>query len=215
VLLPNQQFVFKYICIEGNIGNGKTTIAKRLSEELKIQFLGEEFENNPLLPLFYQHPEKYAFPLELSFLLDRYRQLKNSEFLLKNEVVVSDYFIEKCEYFASLNLSETEYQDFHGIYSFLVKDLKSPDLIIFIHTSAENALGNIKKRNRSFEANIPLEYLKKTAVKYEQNSQLDREAIVINFYLKELDSTTYERLFTEIVSLLKSGINAKTLTVQV
>src|SRR3989344_1496170 len=101
--------MIKYVCIEGNIGVGKSSIAFRLAEELGGVFLPEEFEENPLLPLFYKEPQKFAFPVEFSFLLDRFRQQKKWNETISNGLVISDYYFEKCLYFAKLNLTEKDY----------------------------------------------------------------------------------------------------------
>ena len=158
--------MIKYICIEGNIGAGKSSIAQRLATDLGGDFLPEEFEENPLLPLFYDDPEKFAFPLEFSFLLDRFRQQKRWNEKFSSGIVVSDYYFEKCLYFAKLNLSITDYQVFEEKFLPLFNEIKQPDLLVFIRTEVNLLQANIKKRNREYEQTIPDDYLLKLNDRY-------------------------------------------------
>jgi len=135
-----------YICIEGNIGAGKSTLAQRISKELGFHYLPEEFEENYLLPLFYKEPQQFAFPLEFSFLLDRFRQLCLWEEKLNNHPVVSDYYFEKCLYFAKINLNEEDYQLFENQYKKLSAHVAAPDLLVILRLSTENLQQNIKNR---------------------------------------------------------------------
>ncbi|MDO8999117.1 MAG: 2-amino-4-hydroxy-6-hydroxymethyldihydropteridine diphosphokinase [Bacteroidota bacterium] len=148
----------KYICIEGNIGSGKTTLAKALASKLNATFLPEEFENNPFLPLFYENQELFAFPLEYSFLIDRFRQIEQT---LKNEkkLIVSDYSLYKCLWFAEINLSKSDFQLFKKQFKIILDQLPKPDLIIHLTTTTKNLKQNIIKRNRKYEKNIAEEYL--------------------------------------------------------
>ncbi|MCE3227778.1 MAG: folK [Bacteroidetes bacterium] len=154
-----------YICIEGNIGSGKTTLAKELSSKLNAGFLPEQFEKNDLLPLFYREPEVYAFPLEYSFLLSRFQQIRD---VFKNgkHLVVSDYSIYKCLWFAKVNLSKKDYTFFKKHFNALEQQLPKPDLVIYLDTSTKNLKKNIKTRGRSYEQKIPVNYLERVTQQY-------------------------------------------------
>lgn len=155
-----------YITIEGNIGSGKTSLARRLAEDFKTQFLPEEFADNSFLPLFYQDPQRYAFPLEMSFLAARYRQITGGNFFSNHEPVVSDYHIYKSRLFASLTLQEDEWSLFESFFEIIRPLVPVPDLLVFLKNSADHSLRNIELRNRGFEKKIPLEYLKNLENKY-------------------------------------------------
>lgn len=160
----------KYICIEGNIGSGKSTLAKVLSKKLKAQFLAEKFEENLLLPLFYAQPKVYAFPLEYSFLISRFEQLKKS-FKNPAQIVVSDFDIHKCLWFAKVNLQKNEYALFKKHFDGFVKQLPKPDLIIYLNADIKKLLQNIEKRGRTYEKSISAHYLKAVSKQYEKGLQ--------------------------------------------
>ena len=144
---------YNYIAIEGNIGAGKTTLATRLAREMNARLVLEEFADNPFLPKFYDQPERYAFPLELSFLSERFAQLKKE---MANDdlfapVVVSDYIISKCQIFAKNNLQHDEYQLFLKMYELVDSTVKKPDLMVYLYQSIEQLLANIRKRGRTYQ----------------------------------------------------------------
>jgi deoxyguanosine kinase len=157
-----------YIAIEGNIGAGKTTLAHILAKKLNARLVLEEFADNPFLPKFYENPQQYAFPLELFFMAERYKQLKEliaSKDLFQN-ITVSDYLFTKCLLFAKVNLSEEEFRLYHKFYDIIRQQLVQPDLLIYLHVPIQKLQKNIKKRNRSYEQNIPDEYLFKLQETY-------------------------------------------------
>jgi deoxyguanosine kinase len=151
----------QFIVIEGNIGAGKTTLANMLATEWDARIMLEQFAENPFLPLFYENPDKYAFPLELSFLGERFEQLKNTlvKTNLFNPIVISDYYILKSLLFARVNLAEAEYNLFHKLYHLMAESFPKPDLLIYLNTSISNLQENIKLRGRSYEQNIKADYL--------------------------------------------------------
>lgn len=152
----------RYLVIEGNIGAGKTSLCKLIAQKKKAKLFLEQYADNPFLPKFYENPERYSFPLELSFLADRYNQLKNSisSFDLFNELIVSDYFFMKSLIFSSNNLQEDEYKLYRQIFDIIYSSLPKPDLYIYLHKNTENLLKNISKRGREYEKSISAEYLK-------------------------------------------------------
>ena len=150
-----------YISIEGNIGSGKSTLAKLLAKELKANYLPERFEENVLLPLFYNDIKTYAFPTEYSFLIDRHKQLVTYFNNLKpNKHTVSDFHFDKCICFAKANLSLTDYRYFKKHFKALQQSVVQPDLIIYITADVPLLLKNIEKRGRAVEQQIQPEYLK-------------------------------------------------------
>jgi deoxyadenosine/deoxycytidine kinase len=152
---------YKYITIEGNIGAGKTTLAQMLQKEFGAKLILEQFADNPFLPKFYLDKDKYSFPLELSFLAERFKQLKemlNTRDLF-NQYVVSDYLFIKSKLFAKVNLQEDEYKLYETIFDIIYLNLPQPDLIIYLHAPLSKIKLNIKLRGREYEQNIADEYL--------------------------------------------------------
>jgi len=152
---------YKYITIEGNIGAGKTTLAQMLQKEFGAKLILEQFADNPFLPKFYADKDKYSFPLELSFLAERFKQLKemlNTRDLF-NQFVVSDYLFIKSKLFAKVNLQEDEYKLYETIFDIIYLNLPKPDLIIYLHAPLSKLKSNIKLRGREYEQNIADEYL--------------------------------------------------------
>lgn len=152
----------RYLVIEGNIGTGKTSLSKLIAEKHKAKLFLEQYAENPFLPKFYKNPERYSFPLELSFLADRYNQLKRnlSSFDLFNELIVSDYFFMKSLIFSAHNLQEDEYKLYRQLFDIIYSTLPKPDLYVYLHKNTELLLKNISKRGREYEKNISAEYLK-------------------------------------------------------
>ncbi len=152
---------YHFIVIEGNIGAGKTTLAHLLSRKLNARLILEQFSDNPFLAKFYENPKQYAFPLELFFMAERYKQLK--EMLHKNDlfqsITVGDYLFSKCLLFAKVNLSDEEFKLYQKLFDIIHQQIIFPDVLIYLHAPVSKLQQNIKKRNRDFEQNIPDEYL--------------------------------------------------------
>jgi deoxyadenosine/deoxycytidine kinase len=152
---------YSFITIEGNIGAGKTTLANILSKHFNARLILEEFADNPFLPKFYQNPDQYAFPLELFFMAERYKQLKellHSNDLFQNSTV-SDYLFTKCLLFAKVNLPDEEFRLYQKLFDIINPQIIQPDLLIYLHSPVSKLQENIKKRNRSFEQEISNDYL--------------------------------------------------------
>ena len=152
---------YHFITIEGNIGAGKTTLSHLLSRHFNARLVLEEFADNPFLPKFYENPKLYAFPLELFFMAERYKQLKDliqQKDLFQN-ITISDYLFTKCLLFAKVNLPEDEFRLYQRLFEIIHQQLLQPDLLIYLHTPVSRLQKNIKKRNRAYEQNIPDEYL--------------------------------------------------------
>lgn len=152
---------YHFITIEGNIGAGKTTLANLLSKHYNSRLILEQFADNPFLPKFYEDPKQYAFPLELFFMAERFKQQK--EFLSQNDlfqsVTVSDYLFTKCLLFAKVTLPEDEFRLYQRLFEIIHQQLLQPEILIYLHAPVSKLQLNIKKRNRSYEQNIPDDYL--------------------------------------------------------
>ena len=154
---------YPYIVIEGNIGSGKTSLVKMLTKEFKAHAIYEEFSDNPFLPKFYKEPEKHAFPLELSFLAERYHQLKKElntrDLFHKN--IISDYYFIKSLIFAEITLPEDEFALYKKLFHIIHQKLPQPDLLIYLYSDIERLKKNISKRGRDYETKISDDYLAK------------------------------------------------------
>ena len=173
-----------YIAIEGNIGAGKTTLATKISEDFNAKLVLERFADNPFLPKFYKDQNRYAFPLEMSFLADRYQQLADdlSQFDLFADFVVTDYHIFKSLIFAKVTLQEDEFRLYKTLFDIIYKEMPKPDLYVYLYQNTDRLLKNIKKRGRSYEQEIPAEYLEKINQGYLDyiKTQLDLNVLVID-----------------------------------
>jgi deoxyadenosine/deoxycytidine kinase len=152
---------YQYISIEGNIGAGKSSLAVMLAEEFNSRLVLEEFAENPFLRKFYESPDRYAFPLELSFLSERFSQLKRE--VISGDIfqpqVVSDYFLAKCQIFAKNNLQGDEYALFLKLYEVISTVCPSPDLLVYLYRDVRHLQDNIRRRGRDYEQNISDTYL--------------------------------------------------------
>lgn len=152
---------YNFVTIEGNIGAGKTTLAHMLSKHFNARLILEEFADNPFLPKFYENPGQYAFPLELFFMAERYKQLKDllqTKDMFQN-ITVSDYLFTKCLLFAKVNLPDEEFRLYQKLFEIINPQIVQPDILIYLHTPVNKLQENIKKRNREYEQGIPSDYL--------------------------------------------------------
>lgn len=152
-----------YLVIEGNIGAGKTSLAKKIAMDYNANLILERFANNPFLPKFYKDPERYSFPLELSFLADRYKQLKEDlgSYDLFKTFTVADYYFMKSLIFSSATLPEDEFHLYRQLFYIIYNSLPRPDLFVYLHVETDRLLDNIRERGRSYEQDISAEYLDK------------------------------------------------------
>lgn len=154
---------YNYITIEGCIGAGKTTLSTRIAHEFGAKLILEQFEENAFLPKFYKDPEHYAFPLEMSFMAERYRQLREllSHGDLFASFTIADYFIDKCIIFSKNTLQPDEYMLYTKLYNIITSFLPRPELLIYLYKDIDLLIENIKKRGRDYEQNISFDYLSK------------------------------------------------------
>jgi 2-amino-4-hydroxy-6-hydroxymethyldihydropteridine diphosphokinase len=201
---------FNYIAIEGNIGAGKTTLASKLAEDCNAKLVLERFADNPFLPKFYKDQSRYAFPLEMSFLADRYQQLSDdlAQFDLFKDFVVADYHIFKSLIFAKVTLQEDEFRLYKTMFDIIHKEMPKPDLYVYLYQNTDRLLRNIKKRGRSYEQEIEASYLEKINQGYLDyiKTQTDLNVLIID--VSELDfvknQAHYLFLLNEINNKIKN-----------
>ena len=154
---------YKYIAIEGNIGAGKTSLAKKIAVDFNSKLIIERFADNPFLPKFYKDPERYAFTLEMSFLSERYQQISEdlSQLNIFNELIISDYDIHKSLIFSKVNLSVDEFSLYRKLFYDMYKKILKPDLFVFLNQDIPRLQKNISRRGRDYENRISNEYLSK------------------------------------------------------
>ncbi|MBP6794038.1 MAG: deoxynucleoside kinase [Saprospiraceae bacterium] len=152
---------YQYICIEGNIGAGKTTFCELLAEDIACKLVLEEFADNPFLPNFYKEPKRFAFPMELFLMAERFKQLQNHIHHrdLFSDYIVSDYTFVKTLLFAKNNLPEEEYRLFHDMYQILSEQIPNPDILVYLHRPLEVLKQQIMLRGRPYEQSIDSGYL--------------------------------------------------------
>lgn len=168
---PSKQFSFSkynYIAIEGNIGAGKTSLANKIAHDFNAKLILERFADNPFLPKFYEDAHRYAFTLEMSFLADRYQQISDdlSQLDLFKDFIVSDYDVFKSLIFSKITLAEDEFKLYRKLFHLMYKDLKKPELYMYLYQNTERLQQNIKKRGRDYEQNIDNDYLEKINAGY-------------------------------------------------
>jgi deoxyguanosine kinase len=157
----------KYIAIEGVIGAGKTSLAKKISDKLNAELILEQFEANPFLEKFYSDRKRYAFQTQMFFLINRFKQQEelNQENLF-TEHIVSDYVFDKDRIFAYLNLNGEELKLYESIFPLLSRSLRKPDLVVFLQSSVDRLMFNIKKRSRKIERNLTRSYIEELSDAY-------------------------------------------------
>jgi deoxyguanosine kinase len=179
---------YQYLVIEGNIGSGKTSLAQILAQQWNTSLVLEEFADNPFLAKFYESAERYAFPLELSFLSERFSQLKNEiNRDLFQPKVIADYFISKCQIFASNNLKDDEWLLFNKMFDIVSNSLPQPEMIVYLYVHTTRLQDNIKKRGRDYEQKISDEYLNNIQSQYLQYFQQHPELTVLMLDTSEID----------------------------
>ncbi|SFS58541.1 2-amino-4-hydroxy-6-hydroxymethyldihydropteridine diphosphokinase [Lutibacter maritimus] len=198
---------YNYIAIEGNIGAGKTTLATKIAEDFNAKIVLERFADNPFLPKFYEDNERYAFPLEMSFLADRYQQLSDdlAQFDLFKNFIVSDYYIFKSLIFAQVTLQKEEYFLYRKMFDIMYKEISKPDLYIYLYQNTPRLIENIKKRGRDYEQNIAPEYLDKIHKGYATfiNTEENLNTLIIDVSDKDFLANPTD--YKEIIDLIKTA----------
>jgi deoxyadenosine/deoxycytidine kinase len=195
---------YNYVVIEGNIGAGKTTLAGRIADDFNARLILEHFADNPFLPKFYNDPEKYSFPLELSFLASRYRQLKDelvAQDLFKS-FTVADYYFMKSLVFASSTLSGDEFNLYRQIFYIIYGSLPKPDIYVYLHLNPDRLLKNIEKRGRSYEQGITREYLQTIQDSYFAFFKQNPENRYLIIDINEIDFVNNESHYNKIIETI-------------
>ncbi len=201
------------ISIEGNIGAGKTTLSTMIAHDFNAKLILERFADNPFLPKFYEDQARYAFPLEMSFLADRYQQFMDdtSQFDLFKNFMVSDYDIFKSLIFAKVTLQREEYNLYRKVFNFMYKEVKKPEIYLYLYQNTERLLANIKKRGRDYEQNIDPEYLEKINRGYLDfiKSHQDQNSLIVD--ISEMDFVQQPEDYETILQKLEDNILSSTI----
>ncbi|NND16399.1 MAG: 2-amino-4-hydroxy-6-hydroxymethyldihydropteridine diphosphokinase [Eudoraea sp.] len=203
-LAANRESFFSgvnFLAIEGNIGAGKTSLAKRIAGDFNAKIVLERFADNPFLPKFYKDQNRYAFPLEMSFLADRYQQFTDdtSQLDLFKNFMVSDYDIYKSLIFAQITLQKDEFNLYRKIFNSMYTNVKKPDLYVYLYQNTERLIDNIRKRGRSYEQEIEPEYLNHINKGYLDfiKSQQEQKSAILD--ISELDFIDLEGDYQQIL----------------
>ena len=200
---------FNYIAIEGNIGAGKTTLVNKIAEDFNAKTVLERFADNPFLPKFYEDQSRYAFSLEMSFLADRFQQISDdlAQFDLFKDFIVADYHIFKSLIFAKVTLSDDEYRLYRKLFEFIYKEMPKPDLYIYLYQNTDRLLENIKQRGRSYEQEIPADYLEKINRGYLDyiKSQNDLNILIID--VSDRDFVKNQEDYAFILEEIRKKVN--------
>lgn len=190
----------RYLAIEGVIGVGKTSLARKLAERFNAKLVLEKHEENPFLEDFYRDPQRYAFQTQLFFLLSRFRQQEEiPQTDLFHDLVISDYIFAKDRIFATLNLDDRELWLYDRVASLLEKEVPTPDLVVYLQSSPERLMANIRKRNRPYERNISEEYIRSLCEAYNQYFFHYHQSPLLVVNTTEIDFVNREEDFEDLV----------------
>ena len=200
---------YNFITVEGNIGAGKTTLATSLSNDFNTRLILEQFADNSFLPKFYEEPTKYAFALELSFLAERFQQLKNE--LSRQDIfqpkIISDYYFLKSLIFAKANLDEDEYNLYSKLFHIINDSLPKPDLFVYLYQDINRLQQNIKKRGRSYEQNISNEYLIKIQTAYFDYIKQIADLRILIIDINNIDFASNMEHYQQIINIIDKPYN--------
>jgi deoxyadenosine/deoxycytidine kinase len=205
--------MYNYIAIEGTIGAGKTTLASMLAEEYNARLILEQFEENNFLPKFYKDPDKYAFPLELSFLASRFQQLKTELSVtdIFKQLIVSDYFINKSLIFSKATLPDDEINLYSKLFTIINLSLPKPDLLVYLYASVSRLKSNIILRGRPYEQEIEHSYLQRIQSGYFDYLRQQNDMRILIIDTNKLDFVNnhshYEWLKSIIFKSYDAGIH--------
>jgi deoxyadenosine/deoxycytidine kinase len=177
-----------------------------MSDEFNAKIVLERFADNPFLPKFYEDQERFAFPLEMSFLADRYQQLTDdlAQFDLFKNFIVSDYYIFKSLIFAQVTLQKEEYALYRKMFDIMYKEISKPDLYIYLYQNTDRLLENIKKRGRIYEQNIEASYLQKIHVGYINFIKTEQDLNTLIIDVSELDFVNNHKDYREVLKIINT-----------
>jgi deoxyadenosine/deoxycytidine kinase len=195
---------YNFIAIEGNIGAGKTSLATKIAQDYNAKLILEQFEDNSFLPKFYKEPDKYAFPLEMSFLASRFQQLKDQlgpQDLFKT-FTISDYYIVKSLIFANKTLARDEFALYTRFFNIIHQQLPRPDLLVYLYVATPNLQRNIRERGRPYEQNMQDEYLEKIQEGYFEFIRQQANLRIIIIDTNEMDFVNREADYKQILEVV-------------
>jgi len=200
----SKTFPFQFIAIEGNIGAGKTTLSNQLADEYGCRLILEQFTDNPFLPLFYDNPERYAFPVELFFMTERHKQLQEelAQTHLFQQSIIADYFFIKTLLFAKNNLKEEEYRLFQRLFNVLNSTFPRPDLLVYLHRPVERLIYQIRKRGREYEQDISDTYLEQIQGAYMEFFRTESSIPILIIELEDLDFASNPEGYQQVKDLI-------------
>ncbi len=209
--MNDQVLPYSYVVIEGNIGAGKTSLAEIISNKFNTHLVLESFAENTFLPQFYEQPERFAFPLEMSFLAERFQQIRQEQekALANNQKLVGDYIFEKSLLFARVTLKGAEFDLFERFYNLITSSLRKPELILYLHKSTSRLKENISKRGREYEQNISAEYLDNISSTYLQHLHGINNQRIIILNSDKIDFVNKPGDLMNIVDLICSPLENK------
>jgi deoxyadenosine/deoxycytidine kinase len=195
---------YNYIAIEGNIGAGKTTLATRISQQFSARLILEQFEDNSFLPKFYEDPSRYAFPLELSFLADRFQQLKTQLAVqdMFHPVTIADYFILKSLIFAKKTLNGEEFTLYSRLFSIIENALPKPDLLVYLYLDISRLQSNIRSRGRKKKKKIEDEYLQRIQEGYLDYIRQQQGLRILLIDTNKLDFVARQEDYDKLISIV-------------
>jgi len=195
---------YNYIAIEGNIGAGKTTLATRMSKQFNSRLILEQFEDNSFLPKFYEDPSRYAFPLELSFLADRFQQLKTQLAVqdMFHPVTIADYFILKSLIFAKKTLNGEEFTLYTRLFSIIENALPKPDLLVYLYLDISRLQSNIRMRGRVYEQKIEDDYLQRIQEGYLDYIKQQQGLRVLLIDTNKLDFVAHQEDYDQLIEII-------------
>ncbi len=200
---------YNYIAIEGNIGVGKTSLTNKIAQDFNAKSVKERFADNPFLPKFYEDQNRFAFPLEMSFLADRFQQISDdlAQFDLFKDFVIADYHIFKSLIFAKVTLSDDEFRLYRTFFEIIYKEMPRPDLYIYLYQNTDRLMANIKSRGRSYEQEIEADYLDKINKGYLEyiKSQSDLNVLIIDVSVKDFVKNQEDYVF--VLNEIQNKIN--------
>ena len=198
-------FPYNFIAIEGNIGTGKTTFCEMLASDFSCRLVLEQFTDNPFLPLFYEQPERYGFPVELFFMTERHKQMEAAFATvdLFAPLSIADYFFIKTSLFAKNNLKDEEFRLFYRLFEVLNSTFPKPDILVYLHRSVDNLLENIKKRGRNYETDISREYLTEIQNVYFEYFRTEKSLPIVIVDVEGVDFINDEAAYSDLINILK------------
>jgi deoxyadenosine/deoxycytidine kinase len=200
---------YRYICVEGNIGSGKTSLCTKLAKRFNGKLILEQFTDNPFLPYFYSDPERYAFPVEIFFMTERHKQLQKHILTqdLFAEHIFADYCFTKTLLFAKNNLNQEEFRIFQHLFQLLESPFPYPDLLVYLHRSTGKLMKLIESRGRAMESPITETYLNMVQNAYFEYFRNENAYPILIIDVEDMDFVKDKDDMNEIVKLMSQKYN--------